>query len=81
MLLNNGKYTKGIIKFEDYCDMYFLKGENCRKCNQAKVVKTHAKSNQRRIGVAYPLIREKFLVRVNKLSHIRSADWNCYLSI
>lgn len=50
-LLNNGKYTKGIIKFEDYCDVYFLKGENCRNPNQAKAVKTHAKSNQRRIGV------------------------------
>ena len=50
-LLNNGKYTKGIITFEDYCDVYFLKGENCRNPNQAKVVKTHAKSNQRRIGV------------------------------
>ena len=50
-LLNNGKYTKGIIDFEDYCDVYFLKGENCRNPNQAKVVKTHAKSNKRRIGV------------------------------
>lgn len=50
-LLNNGKYTKGIIKFEDYCDVCFLKGENCRNPNQAKVVKTHAKSNQRRIRV------------------------------
>ena len=49
--LNNGKYTKGIIKFEEYCDVYFLKGENCRNPNQAKVMKTHAKSNQRRIGV------------------------------
>lgn len=46
-LLNNGKYTKGIIKFEEYCDVYFLKGENCRNPNQAKVVKTDAKSNQR----------------------------------
>lgn len=50
-LLNNGKYTKGIIDFEDYCTVYFLKGENCRNPNQAKVVKTHAKSNKRRIGV------------------------------
>lgn len=50
-LLNNGKYTKGIIKFEEYCDVYFLKSENCRKPNQAKAVKTDAKSNQRRIGV------------------------------
>ena len=50
-LLNNGKYTKGIIDFEDYCDVYFLKMENCRNPNQAKEVKTHAKSNQRRIGV------------------------------
>lgn len=50
-LLNNGKYTKGIIDFEDYCAVYFLKGENCRNPNQAKVVKTHAKSDQRRIGV------------------------------
>lgn len=50
-LLNNGKYTKGIITFEEYCNVYFLKGENCRNPNQAKVVKTHAKSNQRRIGV------------------------------
>ena len=50
-LLNNGKYTKGIIDFEDYCDVYFLKGENCRNPNQAKVVNSDAKSNQRRIGV------------------------------
>ena len=35
-LLNNGKYTKGIIDFEDYCTVYFLKGENCRNPNQAK---------------------------------------------
>ena len=50
-LLNNGKYTKGIIKFEDYCFVYFLKGENCRNTNQAKVVNTNAKSNQRRTGM------------------------------
>ena len=50
-LLNNGKYTKGIIDYEDYCDVYFLKGENCRNPNQAKVVNSDAKSNQRRIGV------------------------------
>lgn len=50
-LLNNGKYTKGIIQFEEYCEVYFLKGENCRNHNQAKAVKTDAKSNQRRIGM------------------------------
>lgn len=50
-LLNNGKYTKGIIDFEDYCTVYFLKGENCRNPNQAKVVNTNAKSNQRRTGM------------------------------
>ena len=50
-LLSNGKYTKGIVKFEEYCDVYFLKGENCRNPNQAKVVRTDAKSNQRRIGM------------------------------
>ena len=50
-LLNNGKYMKGIIDFEEYCDVYFLKEENCRNPNQAKVVIIHAKSNQRRIGV------------------------------
>lgn len=50
-LLNNGKYTKGIIKFEEYCDVYFLKGENCRNPNQAKVVNSDAKSNQRRTGM------------------------------
>ncbi len=32
-LLNNGKYTKGIISFEDYCDVYFLKSDNCRNPN------------------------------------------------
>ena len=50
-LLNNGKYTKGIIDFEDYCTVYFLKGENCRNSNQAKVVKIHAKSDKRRAGM------------------------------
>ena len=52
-LLNNGKYTNGIIKFEEYCDVYFLKGENCRNPNQAKVVKTYAESDQRgiRMGI------------------------------
>ena len=35
-LLNNGKYTKGIISFEDYCDVYFLKSDNCRNPNRAK---------------------------------------------
>lgn len=50
-LLNNGKYTKGIITFEEYCNVYFLKGENCRNPNQAKVVNTDAKSDQRRTGV------------------------------
>ena len=45
--LNNGKYTKGIIDFEEYCDVYFLKGDNCRNPNHAKVVKTDAKSDQR----------------------------------
>ena len=50
-LLNNGKYTNGIIKFEEYCDVYFLKGENCRNSNQAKVVKTYAKSDQRGTGM------------------------------
>ena len=50
-LLNNGKYTKGIITFEEYCNVYFLKGENCRNPNQAKVVNTDAKSDQRKTGV------------------------------
>lgn len=50
-LLNNGKYTKGIITFEEYCNVYFSKGENCRNPNQAKVVNTDAKSDQRRTGV------------------------------
>lgn len=50
-LLNNGKYTKGIITFEEYCNVYFLKGENCRNPNQAKVVNSDAKSNQRGIGM------------------------------
>ncbi len=36
-LLNNGKYTKGIINFEDYCSVYFLKSDNCRNPNKAKV--------------------------------------------
>jgi hypothetical protein len=50
-LLNNGKYTKGIITFEEYCNVYFLKGENCRNPNQAKVVNPDAKSSQRRTGM------------------------------
>lgn len=50
-LLNNGKYTKGIIDFKEYCEVYFLKGENCRNPNQAKVVKTDAKSDKRRTGM------------------------------
>lgn len=32
--LNNGKYTKGIISFEDYCEVYFLKINNCRNSNR-----------------------------------------------
>ena len=60
-LLNNGKYTKGIIKFEEYCDVYFLKGENCRNPNQAKVVKTDAESDKRRAGMGIcPNQREVF---------------------
>jgi hypothetical protein len=50
-LLNNGKYTKGIIGFEDYCDVYFLKSDNCRNPNQAKAGKANAKSNQGRTGM------------------------------
>ena len=50
-LLNNGKYTKGIIDFEEYCKVYFLKEENCRNPNKAKVKKTYAKSNEKRTGV------------------------------
>lgn len=50
-LLNNGKYTKGIISFEDYCDVYFLKSDNCRNPNQAKAGITDAKSNERRTGM------------------------------
>jgi len=30
---------------------------------------------------AYALTREKFLVRMNKLSPIRAADWNRYASL
>ena len=60
-LLNNGKYAKGIIKFEEYCDVYFLKGENCRNPNQAKVVNTNAKSDKRRAGMGIcPNQREVF---------------------
>ena len=60
-LLNNGKYTKGIIKFEEYCDVYFLKGENCRNPNHAKVVKTDAESDKRRTGMGIrPNQREVF---------------------
>ena len=60
-LLNNGKYTKGIIDFEEYCGVYFLKGENCRNPNQAKVVKTDAESDKRRTGMGIrPNQREVF---------------------
>lgn len=60
-LLNNGKYTKGIIRFEDYCDVYFLKGKNCRNPNHTKMVKTYAKSDQRGIGMGIcPNQREVF---------------------
>lgn len=50
-LLNNGKYTKGIIDFEDYCSVHFLKKENCRNPNQVKVVNIDAESNKRRTGM------------------------------
>lgn len=60
-LLNNGKYTKGIITFEEYCDVYFLKGENCRNHNEAKVMKTYAKSDKGRTGMGIrPDQREVF---------------------
>ena len=42
---------KGIIKSEEYCDMYFMKGENFRNPNRAKVVKTDSKSDKRRTGM------------------------------
>ena len=50
-LLNNGKYTRGIIDFEEYCEVYFLKEGNCRNPNKARVKKTYAESNERRTGV------------------------------
>ena len=59
-LLNNGKYTKGIIKFEEYCDVYFLKGENCRNPNQAKVAKIEPRATKEELEWAYALTREKF---------------------
>ena len=60
-LLNNGKYTKGIIGFEDYCNVYFLKSDNCRNPNQAKAGKANAKSNERRTGMGIrPYQREIF---------------------
>ncbi len=63
-LLNNGKYTKGIISFEDYCDVYFLKSDNCRNPNQAKAGITDAKSNERRTGMGIrPYQREIFNAR------------------
>ena len=80
-LLNNGKYTKGIIDFEDYCTVYFLKGENCRNPNQAKVVNTMPRATKEELEWAYALTREKFLVRANKLSPIRATDWNRYLDV
>lgn len=80
-LLNNGKYTKGIIQFEEYCEVYFLKGENCRNHNQTKAVKQMPRATKEELEWAYALTREKFLVRVNKLSPIRAADWNRYLDV
>ena len=50
-LLNNGKYTRGIIDFEEYYEVYFLKEENCRNPNKAGVKKTYAESNERGTGV------------------------------
>ncbi len=47
-LLNNGKYTKGIVYFEDYRDVYFLKNDNCRNPSQEKAGKANVKSNKRR---------------------------------
>lgn len=29
-ILNNGKYTKGIVDFEEFCDVHFMKKANCR---------------------------------------------------
>ena len=50
-LLNNGKYTKGIIDFEDYCTVYFLKSGNCRNSNHVKAVDLDAESNKDRTGM------------------------------
>ena len=50
-LLNNGKYTRGIIDFEEYCEVHFLKEGNCRNPNKARVKKTYAESNERGAGV------------------------------
>ena len=29
-ILNNGKYTKGIVDFEEFFDVHFMKKANCR---------------------------------------------------
>lgn len=46
-LLNNSKYTKGIIDFEDYCNVYFLKSDNCRNPKQSKKGKVKCQEQQK----------------------------------
>lgn len=47
-LLNNAKYTKGIISFEDYCDVYYLKSDNCRNPNRKEKEFSECQEQQKR---------------------------------
>ena len=74
--LNNGKYTMGSVTFEKNCNVHFLKGENCRTPIKRKGRIQMSRATKEKLELAYVITMEKFLVRVNKLSPIRTEEWN-----
>lgn len=74
--LNNGKYTMGSVTFEKHCNVHFLKGENCRTPIKRKGRIQMSRATKEKLELAYVITMEKFLVRVNKLSPIRTEEWN-----
>ena len=47
-LLNNGKYTKGIIDFKEYCEVYFLKGEKLPESQPSESGENRCRERQKK---------------------------------
>ena len=77
--MESTRKVSSILKTTALC--FFWKGKTAETPIKRKWWTQMPRATKEELEWAYALTREKFLVRVNKLSPIRATDWNRYLDV